>query len=180
MRDDPAGNRYELLIDGVRAGDLHYLPTRGAVVLVHTEIAPDLEGQGFGGRLIAGALEDLQTRELIIIPVCPFVRSYLERHPEHADLLERSTETREKEAEMASEEKIRNRIEELVGEEHQLWEAESRGEADDDARRRLGEVRLTLDQCWDLLRQRRALEESGLDVDAARVRPPETIERYDQ
>jgi hypothetical protein len=93
VRDDPAGNRYELLIGGVRAGDLHYLPTRGAVVLVHTEIAPDLEGQGFGGRLIAGALEDLRTRELIIIPVCPFVRSYLERHPEHADLLERSTET---------------------------------------------------------------------------------------
>jgi hypothetical protein len=81
---------------------------------------------------------------------------------------------------MASEEKIRNRIEELVGEEHQLWESESRGEADDDARRRLGELRLTLDQCWDLLRQRRALEESGLDVDAAQVRPAETIERYDQ
>ena len=93
MRDDPAGNRYELLIDGVRAGDLHYLPTRGAVVLVHTEITPELEGQGFGGRLIAGALEDLRTRELVIIPVCPFVRSYLERHPEYADLLERSAET---------------------------------------------------------------------------------------
>ena len=93
MRDDPAGNRYELLIDGVRAGDLHYLPTRGAVVLVHTEIAPELEGQGFGGRLIAGALEDLRARELIIIPVCPFVRSYLERHPEYADLFERSAET---------------------------------------------------------------------------------------
>jgi predicted GNAT family acetyltransferase len=92
VRDDPAGNRYELLIDGVRAGDLHYLPTRGAVVLVHTEIAPELEGQGFGGRLISGALEDLRTRGLIIIPVCPFVRSYLERHPEYADLLERSTE----------------------------------------------------------------------------------------
>jgi predicted GNAT family acetyltransferase len=93
VRDDPAGNRYELLIDGVRAGDLHYLPTRGAVVLVHTEIAPELEGQGLGGRLIAGALDDLRARELIIIPVCPFVRSYLERHPEYADLLERSTGT---------------------------------------------------------------------------------------
>jgi hypothetical protein len=84
------------------------------------------------------------------------------------------------EVDVASEEKIRNRIEELVGEEHRLWEAESRGEADDDARHRLGELRLTLDQCWDLLRQRRALEEFGLDADAARVRPPDTIERYDQ
>lgn len=81
---------------------------------------------------------------------------------------------------MASEEKIRNRIEELVGEEHRLWEAESRGETDDDARSRLRELRLTLDQCWDLLRQRRALEESGLDTDAARTRPPDVIDRYEQ
>ena len=80
---------------------------------------------------------------------------------------------------MASEE-IRNRIEELVGEEHRLWEAESRGEADDDARSRLREVRLTLDQCWELLRQRRALEEYGLDADAARTRPADVIERYEQ
>lgn len=81
---------------------------------------------------------------------------------------------------MASEEKIRNRIEELVGEEHRLWEAESRGEADDEARGRLRELRLTLDQCWDLLRQRRALEEYGLDTDAARTRPADVIERYEQ
>ena len=81
---------------------------------------------------------------------------------------------------MASEEKIRNRIEELVGEEHRLWEAESRGETDEDARRRLGELRLTLDQCWDLLRQRRALVESGLDPEAAHTRAPEVVERYQQ
>jgi hypothetical protein len=81
---------------------------------------------------------------------------------------------------MASEEKIRNRIEELVGEEHRLWEAESRGEADEDARQRLGQLRLTLDQCWDLLRQRRALAEYGLDTSSASVRPPDVIERYDQ
>jgi hypothetical protein len=75
---------------------------------------------------------------------------------------------------------IRNRIDELVGEEHKLWEAESRGEATEGDRRRLAELRLTLDQCWDLLRQRRALEEFGLDADAARARPPEIVERYEQ
>ena len=41
-------------------------------------------------------------------------------------------------------------------------------------------MRLTLDQCWDLLRQRRALEEYGLDADAARTRPADVIERYEQ
>lgn len=80
---------------------------------------------------------------------------------------------------MASEE-IRNRIEELVGEEHRLWEAESRGEADDDARHRLGELRLTLDQCWDLLRQRRARRHAGKDPDEATVRDVETVEHYRQ
>lgn len=81
---------------------------------------------------------------------------------------------------MATEKKIRSRIEELVGEEHRLWEAESRGEADENDRRRLDEVKLTLDQCWDLLRQRRALEEFGLDADAARTRPADVVERYRQ
>jgi len=79
---------------------------------------------------------------------------------------------------MASEEKIRNQIEELVGEEHQLWEAESRGEADDDARRRLGELRLTLDQCWDLLRQRRAKRQYDENPDEAEARPEQQVEGY--
>ena len=81
---------------------------------------------------------------------------------------------------MATDEQIRNRIEELVGEEHKLWDAESRGGATEGDRRRLDELRLTLDQCWDVLRQRRALEEFGRDPDAARARPPEVVERYEQ
>jgi hypothetical protein len=81
---------------------------------------------------------------------------------------------------VATDEQIRNRIDELVAEEHKLWEAESRGEATDSDRQRLEDLKLTLDQCWDLLRQRRALEEFGLDADSARVRPPEVVERYEQ
>ena len=81
---------------------------------------------------------------------------------------------------MATDEQIRERIEELVEEEHRLWGAETRGEATEGDARRLDELKVTLDQCWDLLRQRRALEEFGLDADAARVRPPEVVERYEQ
>jgi hypothetical protein len=81
---------------------------------------------------------------------------------------------------MATDEQLRSRIEELVDEEHRLWKTESRGEATDDTRRRLEELKLTLDQCWDLLRQRRALEELDFDADAARVRPPQVIENYEQ
>jgi hypothetical protein len=71
-------------------------------------------------------------------------------------------------------------IEQLVAEEHRLWELESRGESTDSDRRRLDTVKVSLDQCWDLLRQRRALREANQDPDAARVREPEVVERYEQ
>jgi Protein of unknown function (DUF2630) len=78
------------------------------------------------------------------------------------------------------EQRIHGTIEELVAEEHELWGRESAGTADEADRRRLEELRVSLDQCWDLLRQRRALREAGYDPDAARVRPPEVVERYEQ
>lgn len=79
-----------------------------------------------------------------------------------------------------SDERIHGEIERLVSEEHELWRRESSGDVSEADRRRLDSLRLTLDQCWDLLRQRRALREAGLDEDAARVRDPEVVERYQQ
>ena len=56
---------------------------------------------------------------------------------------------------------IHGSIEKLVAEEHELWQRESDGNATESDRRRLQDVKISLDQCWDLLRQRRALRESG-------------------
>jgi hypothetical protein len=81
---------------------------------------------------------------------------------------------------VASDAEISSSIDELVQEEHRLWEAESRGEAGEAERRRLAEVKIALDQCWDLLRQRRALEEFGRNPDSAQVRSEEVVERYQQ
>ena len=75
---------------------------------------------------------------------------------------------------------IHGTIEQLVTEEHELWQRESAGEASDADRRRLGELKVSLDQCWDLLRQRRALREAGGDPDAAGARTPEVVEQYEQ
>ena len=75
---------------------------------------------------------------------------------------------------------IHGTIEQLVAEEHELWEREAAGNATDDDRRRLESVKVSLDQCWDLLRQRRALRESGSNPAAAEVRAPEVVERYEQ
>ena len=71
-------------------------------------------------------------------------------------------------------------IEQLVAEEHELWDREAAGSATDDDRRRLGDPKVSLDQCWDLLRQRRARRDAGQDPDRGRLSPPEVVERYEQ
>jgi hypothetical protein len=75
---------------------------------------------------------------------------------------------------------IHGTIEQLVAEEHELWQRESAGEATEADRTRLQELKISLDQCWDLLRQRRALRVAGRDPDTASVRPAEAVEREEQ
>jgi len=72
---------------------------------------------------------------------------------------------------------VLNHIQRLVSEEHCLHHQESHTKAD---RKRLSQVRIELDQCWDLLRQRRALRDVGFDPDEAEVRPPQIVENYEQ
>ena len=73
---------------------------------------------------------------------------------------------------------IVERINELARTEHTLWEVEARGEASETDRQRLKELQVTLDQCWDLLHQRRARRAVGLDPDDAKVRPANEVEGY--
>ncbi|HJQ74833.1 MAG TPA: DUF2630 family protein [Gaiellaceae bacterium] len=75
---------------------------------------------------------------------------------------------------------IHGAIDRMVEEEHQLWERESAGEATEADRQRLAALRVSLDQCWDLLRQRRARREAGQSPEGAELRPPEVVERYEQ
>ena len=81
---------------------------------------------------------------------------------------------------MEDETQIHASIEQLVEEERELWERESAGNASDGDRQRLGELKVTLDQYWDLLRQRRALREAGQDPDAAEMRRRQVVEGYEQ
>jgi Protein of unknown function (DUF2630) len=75
---------------------------------------------------------------------------------------------------------VLNRIDELVAEEHRLYEKEGSGEFEPSDRVRLDEVGVALDRCWDLLRQRRARREFGLDPDEAQPRSADTVEHYQQ
>jgi Protein of unknown function (DUF2630) len=69
-------------------------------------------------------------------------------------------------------------INKLAAEEHELFEKESEGEASKEERQRLQELQVQLDQCWDLLHQRRARRNAGLDPSEAQVRDPGTVEGY--
>jgi hypothetical protein len=69
-------------------------------------------------------------------------------------------------------------INRLASEEHELFEKESRGEASNSERERLEKLQVQLDQCWDLLHQRRARRNAGLDPDDAEVRDAGTVEGY--
>lgn len=73
---------------------------------------------------------------------------------------------------------INHKINELAREEHQLFERQSHGIASDADRERLRHLQVVLDQCWDLLRQRRARREFGQNPDGADLRDEKTVEGY--
>jgi predicted GNAT family acetyltransferase len=95
MDDDPAiswvdnsnERRYELLLDGVRAGLTTYTLGPGEITYLHTEIDPEYQGRGLAGWLAAAVLDDARRRDLVVHPRCPFIRSYIARHAEYADLV---------------------------------------------------------------------------------------------
>ena len=87
VRDNPELQRYEALVDGELAGSLFYRAREDELVLVHTEVEEPFEGHGIGSRLIAATLDDIRARGLRMRPFCPFVKAYLERHPEYDDLI---------------------------------------------------------------------------------------------
>jgi uncharacterized protein len=95
VRDNPSELRYELLLGEDMVGEIQYRLAPDAVVLVHTEVLPSLEGEGLGARLVAGALDDIRDRGLHVVAVCPFVRSYIRRHPEYRDLVVREPEVQD-------------------------------------------------------------------------------------
>jgi hypothetical protein len=81
---------------------------------------------------------------------------------------------------MSDDSNVMGRIEALVAEEHTLFDKESHGQLTEEEHRRLRDVEESLDQCWDLLRQRRAKRAAGLDPDETGPRDVQTVEHYQQ
>ncbi len=89
VRDNADYPRYELLLDGEVVGELLYRSFPDRIALIHTEVSPSVEGRGLGARLVAGALDDIRARGLHVVPICPFVSSYISSHPDYGDLVAR-------------------------------------------------------------------------------------------
>jgi uncharacterized protein len=87
VTDNPEAQRYEGRVGDAVAGTVDYYLRPGLITVVHTEVRDGLAGEGVGSLLVAGMLDDIRARGLKIVPMCPFTRGYIERHPEYADLV---------------------------------------------------------------------------------------------
>ena len=86
VRNNEAAHRYELEVDGQRA-IAEYRLRPGRISFTHTEVPDALEGRGIGTRLVKAALDDARAKGLKVVPACPFVKHYIDKHSEYADLL---------------------------------------------------------------------------------------------
>lgn len=85
--DVPQASRYELRLGGRLIGLAVYRRRDGRIAFTHTEVDESCEGRGFGSRLAAAALDDARRDGLAVVPLCPFIAHYIERHPEYAQLV---------------------------------------------------------------------------------------------
>jgi predicted GNAT family acetyltransferase len=87
VKDNADALRYEITVDGERAGFVTYRLSPGVMTFLHAEVDPAREGRGIGSRLVRDALDDARARGLTVRPRCPFVAAYIERNPDYADLV---------------------------------------------------------------------------------------------
>lgn len=85
--DHPDAHRFELRTGDELVGFMDYHLSEGVIDLVHTEVDPAHSGQGHAATLTRGALDEARSRRLSVVPSCPYVASYIGKHPDYADLV---------------------------------------------------------------------------------------------
>ena len=84
---NPAAQHYEAKLEGRVVAFIEYRDDSSVRSLTHTKVNPDLEGQGIGSQLVKFALEEIRSSGSSLVPVCPFVATYVQRHREYAELV---------------------------------------------------------------------------------------------
>ncbi|MBA3907404.1 MAG: N-acetyltransferase [Pseudonocardiales bacterium] len=85
--DAPERSRFEISVDGVLAGSAYYVLRPGRITFTHTEIDDAYGGRGLGGQLARAALDAARTRRLAVRPDCPFIKGWIAKHPDYAELV---------------------------------------------------------------------------------------------
>ena len=88
ITDNAARTRVEARLDGEVAGFAAYRDRPGVREFTHTEVDPAYEGRGVGGALARAALDEARARGLRVVPSCPFIRGWIAKHPDYADLVD--------------------------------------------------------------------------------------------
>jgi predicted GNAT family acetyltransferase len=83
--DNIEKKQYEFHIDGDLAR-IEYIKAQGKIFLTHTEVPAKFEGKGIGSALVKQVLDDIRQKGLTLVPLCPFVSAYINRHPEYNTL----------------------------------------------------------------------------------------------
>lgn len=92
VTDVPERERFEARDDsGTTAGFVTYQLTGAIIAYTHTEVDPAFEGQGVGSTLARAVMDDARERGRTVVPICPFLASWLEKHPEYDGIVARST-----------------------------------------------------------------------------------------
>lgn len=86
VQNNEAEERYEATVNGYLA-KIDYERVGDTIIFIHTEVPNALEGHGIAGKLALTALEDARSRHLAVVPFCPYVASYIRRHPEYKELV---------------------------------------------------------------------------------------------
>lgn len=86
VRDNPEKHQFEMIVDGHTALAAYRL-TPGTITFTHTEVPKELGGRGIGSQLAKAALDQARERGLKVVPLCPFIKAYIEKHAEYQDLL---------------------------------------------------------------------------------------------
>ena len=91
VEDNPEESRYEARLGDRIVGIAEYelVDEAGPIVFTHTEVLPEAEGQGVGGKLARTALDDVRRRDLRMVVECPFIASWVRRHHDYDDLIDR-------------------------------------------------------------------------------------------
>lgn len=95
MRDNKAAMRFEAVDDKVNDEDvegfIQYIVRDGEYWLIHTEVDERHKGEGVSGVLVQGALDQLRSRSVLVVPTCPVVDAWIGRHPDYRDMVDRPT-----------------------------------------------------------------------------------------